>query len=37
MSTVTEAASPTAALSAAGVSIWLYDLSRELLNTGRLQ
>ncbi|PZE28784.1 MULTISPECIES: transaldolase [unclassified Curtobacterium] len=27
---------PTAALSAAGVSIWLDDLSRELLQTGRL-
>jgi len=27
---------PTAALSAAGVSIWLDDLSRELLETGRL-
>jgi len=37
MSTVTDTASPTAALSAAGVSIWLDDLSRELLNTGRLE
>jgi len=37
MSTVTEATSPTAALSAAGVSIWLDDLSRELVDTGRLE
>jgi len=37
MSTVTEATSPTAALSAAGVSIWLDDLSRELIDTGRLE
>jgi len=37
MSTVTEATSPTAALSAAGVSIWLDDLSRELVSTGRLE
>jgi transaldolase len=36
-STATEATTPTAALSAAGVSIWLDDLSRELLNTGRLE
>src|SRR3954447_2475915 len=28
---------PTAALSAAGVSIWLDDLSRELLDSGRLR
>ncbi|MCU1569821.1 MAG: transaldolase [Naasia sp.] len=28
---------PTAALSEAGVSIWLDDLSRELLDSGRLQ
>jgi transaldolase len=28
---------PTAALSAAGVSIWLDDLSRELLETGKLE
>ncbi|WP_066519946.1 transaldolase [Curtobacterium ammoniigenes] len=28
---------PTAALSEAGVSIWLDDLSRELLETGRLE
>jgi transaldolase len=28
---------PTAALSAAGVSIWLDDLSRELLQTGKLE
>jgi transaldolase len=37
MSTVTEATSPTAALAAAGVSIWLDDLSRELVSTGRLE
>jgi transaldolase len=37
MSTATEATSSTAALSAAGVSIWLDDLSRELMNTGRLE
>ena len=29
--------SPTAALSAAGVSIWLDDLSRERINSGGLQ
>ncbi|WP_031263109.1 transaldolase family protein, partial [Curtobacterium sp. B18] len=28
---------PTAALSAVGVSIWLDDLSRELLETGKLE
>src|SRR6478735_9259286 len=28
---------PTAALSAAGVSIWLDDLSRERINSGSLQ
>jgi transaldolase len=33
----TNQSTPTAALSAAGVSIWLDDLSRERLNTGNLQ
>ncbi|MCU1437791.1 MAG: transaldolase [Naasia sp.] len=35
--TDTSTTSPTAELSAAGVSIWLDDLSRELLNSGALQ
>lgn len=34
---VTPTASPTAALSAVGVSIWLDDLSRERINSGGLQ
>ncbi|MFZ7088706.1 transaldolase [Curtobacterium sp. RRHDQ10] len=33
---MSDTTTPTAALSAAGVSIWLDDLSRELLETGRL-
>ncbi|MCU1572837.1 MAG: talB [Micrococcaceae bacterium] len=33
----TNQSTPTAALSAAGVSIWLDDLSRERLNSGSLQ
>jgi transaldolase len=37
MSTVTDTTSPTAALAAAGVSIWLDDMSRELLASGRLE
>jgi len=35
--TTATAATPTAALSAAGVSIWLDDLSRERINTGNLE
>ncbi len=35
--TASATTTPTAALSAAGVSIWLDDLSRELLNSGALQ
>ncbi|WP_210505632.1 transaldolase [Naasia sp. SYSU D00057] len=35
--TASSTTTPTAALSAAGVSIWLDDLSRELLDSGRLQ
>ena len=35
--TDTTTQTPTAALSAAGVSIWLDDLSRERINTGSLQ
>ncbi len=35
--TETRSTTPTAQLSAAGVSIWLDDLSRELLSSGRLQ
>jgi len=35
--TTSTTASPTAALSAAGVSIWLDDLSRERITTGGLQ
>ena len=35
--TASSTTTPTAALSAAGVSIWLDDLSRELLNGGDLQ
>ncbi|BDZ47040.1 transaldolase [Naasia aerilata] len=35
--TASATTTPTAALSAAGVSIWLDDLSRELLDSGRLQ
>lgn len=35
--TTEDAGSPTAALSAQGVSIWLDDLSRELLQTGELE
>src|SRR6478752_3249000 len=35
--TTSTTASPTAALSAAGVSIWLDDLSRERIATGGLQ
>ncbi|WP_210481417.1 transaldolase [Naasia sp. SYSU D00948] len=34
--TASATTTPTAALSAAGVSIWLDDLSRELLNSGAL-
>jgi len=34
--TASTTTTPTAALSAAGVSIWLDDLSRERINSGNL-